>query len=721
MPEEKGLTFQDYLYVLFTRRWVIIIVFFVTFGASLFYTLITPKTYKATATLMVQAENIPGALGFGSSPLYYPYIVNIQKYCEILKSEAIASRAIDKLKLDNPRIDFPILKHKNPALVLKRRIFIKSLEEANIIKVSITSTTSKEAMATTNAVIEAFVEQQLLSIRGEYAEQRRFLEEQIPIVGANLREAEKRLKTFKERNKFVSLLEETRQLIEKLANFDELHGETEATRKSLQSRMEFLKNQLAEQKESLAEDITQVSSPYILDIRKELIAQEIDYSLYMVQGLRKTDPKMISLKKSIEDTKSKLTEETRKIANQELPSLDPLSFSQQLVDKILALQVEIATQEARGAALSKIKKNYERELGFLPKKELELIQLEREREISNNIYQMLSQKHEEIKIVEAGKVSNVKIVDRASTPGVLIKPNKRLNLALGLILGLILGLGTAFVSEYFDTSIKTPKDIERYINLPLLGSIPILKTQSNTQDEVTKIISHLLTHHPTKSHISEAYRTLRTNLQFINPDNPIKTVLVTSAMPREGKSSASSNLAITMAQLGEKVLLVDTDLRKPILSKLFEIEKGNGITDVLIGKADIATTIISTKIDNLSLLPSGKIPPNPSELLGSQKMDSLIENLKRDFSFIIFDTPPAISVTDAAVLGSKVDGVLIIAQVGRTDRTALSHTKEIFERVRANILGIVLHMVPRTRGPYGYYYPYYHYYYYHYYSQEKEA
>lgn len=724
MPEgeEKGITFQDYLYIIFARRWIIISVFLITFVSTAIYTLTAPKTYEANAVLMIEPESAPGTiLEYGYSPWAFQP-VNIQKYCERLKSRDIAQATVDKLKvIDNSSSDLTALKSPDPAGTVGKSITIKPFLDADIIKVYGRAGTPREAAAIANAVADAFVEQRLLAIRGEIAKQREFLEEQIPIVEAKLMESEEKVKIFKEKNKLVSLSAETETSTRELAEAERLYGEVEATLSSSKSRLESLEKQLVEQKTSLAEDITHVSSPHILGLRKELVELETDYSMYLVQGLQESDPQMRRLKKNIDETKSKLRQETRKIADKELPSLDPLSYAHQLVDQILILRVEISAQEAKKDALAKLRKRYERKLRALPMKELELSRLEREKELNKSTYLMLTQKYEEIKISEAGKVSNVGVVDRAVEPRFPVKPKKRLNLSLGIVVGLILGLGTAFLLEYLDTSIKTPKDIERYVKLPILGSIPRLKTSAETQDEISKIISHLLVKQPTKSHISEAYRSLRTNLQFINPDNPLKTILVTSTIPKEGKSTVSTNLSIAMAQMGEKVLLADTDLRKPILKKLFEIKSDKGITDVLIEKADLDSVIIPTKMENLSLLIAGKIPPNPSELLGSQKMEAVLEKLKEKFDFIVFDTPPAATVTDAAVLGAKVDGVLFVAQVGKVDREALFHVKEIFERVRAKILGVVLHMVPSTRGPYGYRYPYYYYHYYHYYPSEEKS
>ena len=698
---DKEITFQDYLYVIFTKRWVVISIFLVTLGATIIYTFSVPKVYKATATVMMEPGSIAGS-PFRGSRFYYP-VVNIRNYCEILNSKAVAERAVDKLK--EAGFNFSFLNRPEPAESLLLRRSINPVMDSDIIKVDGIGRTTREAVAVSNAIVDAFMEEQLSSIKKGIAERREFLEAQIPQVQSNLEESERRIKEFKEKNKIVSLPDEVTELVEELADFDRLYNSSGATYKSLQNRLNFLKNQLAEQKLVLVNEIAEVSSPYILELRRQLIFLETDYSLYLVQGLLESDPKLMDLKESIERTKVKLIEETKKIVNKQIPSLDPLSSSQELVDKILELEVEVSAQEAERNAFLEIKQNYEKKLYSLPTSEFELAQLERRKKVNAIAYELLMRYYKETQVSEAGTVSNVRVVDRAGTSKAPIKPKKRLNLILGTVFGIILGIGGAFVADYVGASIKTPKDIRIHVNLPVFGSIP-------------KVSKPNLMEHSRNSPIAEAYRTIRTNIGFANPDCPAKTILVTSSVPREGKSTIASNLGIIMTQLGKKVLLVDADLRKPALAKVFGVENDKGVTDILIKKVDWSSVISSTKIENLNLLASGKIPPNPSELLGSQQMDALIKQLNESFDYIIFDAPPVISVTDAVILSSKLDGILLVVEANRTNKLALSHAKENFERVNAKILGVILNKVPSGYAPYGY--PHYHSYY-RYYTSKEEA
>ncbi len=694
---DKGISFQDYLYIIFAKKWIVLSIFLVTLIATIIYTFSTPKIYKATATVMIEPGNIVSS-SFSTGRFSYP-IVNIQNYCEILNSKAVAKRAVDKLKEDDFNLSF--LNQPEPAETLLLMRSIKLVMDSDVIEINGIGRSTGEAVAIANAMVDAFMEEQLVFIRKGIVEQSDFLKIQIPKVQFDLEESEREIKDFKERTKIISLRDEVKVLVEVLANFDELYNSSLATKKSIQSRLAFLENQLTEQKLDFISEITEVSIPCVIELRKQLTFLKTDYSLYMVQGLSENDPKLLDLNESIEKTKSKLIEETKKIVNEQISYVDPLSSSHDLVDKILELKIEVSAIKSENEVFLEIKKKYEDKLYSLPLSEFKLAPLERERRGNAIAYELLVKSYKEMQVSKAGTVSNVRIIDRAGTSKVPIKPNKKLNLMLGVIFGAILGLGGAFIADYVGASVKTSKDVKIHFNLPVFGSIP-------------KVSNPNLLEHSGNSHISEAYKEIRTNIGFSNPDCPIKTILVTSSVPREGKSTVASNIGIVLTQLGKEVLLVDVDLRRPVLAKVFGIENKKGITDILTKKANWTSVINSTKIENLNLLTSGKIPPNPSELLGSQQMDVLIKELKKNFDYIIFDVPPAVNVTDAAVLSSKLDGVLIVVEANKTNKLAISRAKENLERVNAKILGVILNKVPAGYTPgYNSYYRYY--------TSEKEA
>jgi non-specific protein-tyrosine kinase len=274
-----------------------------------------------------------------------------------------------------------------------------------------------------------------------------------------------------------------------------------------------------------------------------------------------------------------------------------------------------------------------------------------------------------------------------------------------MVIGAMLAVGAAFLAEYLDDTVKSSDDVNRVTGLSTLGAIARLKDAGGTRQLIAWLKS--------KAPETEAYRTLRTNIQFSSVDKPIKTLLVTSSSPGEGKSTTTANLAVVMAQTGQSVIVVDTDLRRPVLHKVFEVPNNAGLTTALLAgeNADLESQLQPTEIDHLSVLTSGPIPPNPSELLGSHRMTHLVEALSQLADLVIFDSPPVLAVTDAAVLARQVDGVLLVADAGRTKEHALASAAGELLKTGGNVLGVALNRLDVRRG--------YNYYYYYYYSDDE--
>lgn len=304
------------------------------------------------------------------------------------------------------------------------------------------------------------------------------------------------------------------------------------------------------------------------------------------------------------------------------------------------------------------------------------------------------------------RVENVQIIDKAQVPNNPIKPRPMYNMAIAGVLGLMAGVMLAFLLEFLDNTLKTPDDIEKHLELPVLGAIPVVK------DEQANLISHT----NSKSPVSEAFRTLRTNIQFSSIDKEIKTLIVTSSSPTEGKSTIAANMAITMAQSDKKVLLIDCDLRKPRVHKVFGMNNLEGLTNILMGEKVLSDLVHKDEaLENLNVVTSGPIPPNPAELMGSKRMKDFLDKIKEEYDIIILDTPPVGLVTDSAVLSTISDVVILVTAFGQTDIDMSKRAKELLDKVNANIIGVVLNKVP-TEGRS--YYKYHYYQYYDYYGEE---
>jgi len=311
------------------------------------------------------------------------------------------------------------------------------------------------------------------------------------------------------------------------------------------------------------------------------------------------------------------------------------------------------------------------------------------------------------------------VIAPAKEPLSPIKPRKALNLLIGLVVGLVLGVGLSFFLDSMDNSVKTAEEIETNFGIPVLGLIPSIQSEGprkkkrNGRDEISKIASTLVTKYTPRSPISEAYRAIRTNIQFSKIDAPLRSIVVTSAAPSEGKSTTVANLAFTTALAGAKTLLIDADLRRPVVHSLFGLEREPGMTNILAERLAPEKVIKPSGVENLDILTCGAIPPNPSELLGSQRMKELVQQLKAKYDLVLFDSPPVITVTDTAVLSNQVEGVVLVVLSHGTDRRALARAKSLLSNVNANILGSILNKIDLTGigSSYDYYY-HYHYYYY---------
>ena len=290
----------------------------------------------------------------------------------------------------------------------------------------------------------------------------------------------------------------------------------------------------------------------------------------------------------------------------------------------------------------------------------------------------------------AGYSSNLlSIVDPAQPPTAPISPRVSINVMLGALLGFLFGLGTILIKEHLDDTIKTPEDAELSVGLPSLGVVRHIASAQG-RSEIYSLTTLL---YP-RSVATESYRTLRANIGFTAVDEPIQTILVTSAVPGEGKTVTSSNLAVTFAREGLRVLLVDADLRKPGVHKLFDLQNVHGLTSVLrSGDASLSTSAQATEQANLWVLTTGPLPPNPAELLGSRRMGEVLDRMKADYDLVILDSPPVQSVADAAILSSLIDGTVLVVGAGKGHRPTVQRAAENLERAGAHVLGVVLNLI----------------------------
>ena len=301
------------------------------------------------------------------------------------------------------------------------------------------------------------------------------------------------------------------------------------------------------------------------------------------------------------------------------------------------------------------------------------------------------------------KMENVQVIDTARLPNSPIRPRVFMNIAIVGMLGLMIGLGLVLLIEYLDNTIKTPEDVLKHMQLSVIGSIPDFNGDTS-KGKNKKRTTRLIGSPSIKAPVTEAYKTLRTNIQYSNLDNNLKVILVTSSTQSEGKTSTSSNLAISMAQSDKKVLLIDCDFRRSNVHKVFHILNVKGLTNVLAENLDYHEILNSVGLPNLDILTSGPKPPNPSEILGSARMEAFIKKVSEEYDVIILDAPPILPVADSMVLSRLADGIILVTEYGKTTYETAMRAKESVEKVGAKILGTVINSIPIDAKGGGYYY-----------------
>ena len=342
----------------------------------------------------------------------------------------------------------------------------------------------------------------------------------------------------------------------------------------------------------------------------------------------------------------------------------------------------------------------------LAKLEVEYRPMARDAENNAKLFGQVTLRHKEIDLTGLMRANNVRILDRAIASRSPVGPNLKTNLSVGLVLGLLAGLLLAFAIEALDNTVRTPEAAEELVGAPLLGVLPLLTEarQHLIEDAPER---DLTVHRDPKSLAAEACRSIRTNLMFISAQKEIQLMVVTSPGPRDGKTTAAISLAITMAQAGARVLLIDTDMRKPRVHLSFGIKADSGISTAIMGNADLKDIVHHSEIPNLDILPCGPLPPNPAELLHTERFREILAQCRRGYDKVILDAPPTAPVTDPAIIGSMTDGVLLVLRAGHTTRDAASYARRHLTDAGARILGLVINQTDRKGRGYGYGYGYY--------------
>jgi len=728
---EKQIDLRQYLGVMIKRRWVIITIFTVLVLTVAVNTFTAVPIYQATARIVIEKENpnlvsIQEVMAVDSTGTDY-----YQTQYKIIESRAVAREVIRRLDLNNSTEFFPEPKDNFISnikgwirdMMSNAREWIKSLLKTEEDKDGVNAQAEDDALADSGLVsdfidrievspirnsrlvdISAEAKDPIMAARMANELVMSYIDKNLEIkllaakdavkwLGERINEerkkvevAEKALLRYKEENQIITGFSNDAENItaQKLAELNAQVIEVESQRVEAETRYHqavTLKNA-----PDMLDSIPEVLSN---DLVKEIKKMEVALYNRMSEFSKKygrNHPKMLAIESELADLKKRKAVEAKRVVNS-------------LKNKY---KLALAREESLKNALVKQKV----ESLNLNKKAVQFGVLQRETESSKYMYELLIKRFKETSLTEEMKTGNIRVIDKAEVPRFPVKPKKKRNLLLAVIVGLTLGVGLAFFLEYLDNTIKLPEEIKEHLKIPYLGPVPAI---SPDRDPRTFHLD-LVTAHSPKSTASESYRGIRTGILFSSADTTPQVIMVTSAGPKEGKTISSANLSVAMANAESKVLLVDCDMRRPKIHKLFDVDRKIGLSSILVGTESPGHAIVASQVENLDILPMGPIPPNPSEIIGSKKMGLLLNALRKKYSRVIIDSPPISAVTDAVALSQMVDTTLLVIRAGETPRQVIQNSLEQLRAVNANVLGAVLNAVSVGRDSY-YYYQYYYYYY----------
>jgi capsular exopolysaccharide synthesis family protein len=691
------------------KTYIILLVIFVGICSLGFAKFKEPvPLYEAVAAIKIDRSANIGSILTGA---YWNQAENMDTHAYIIKSFPVLAKAAQSmgkipkdLSLDDIRSNET---HLSVIQQLKSIVETEPQEGTNIIDIMVVSKDPYEAASNANGFASAYRDYNIEEKNKKTFETKTFIEEQLRMTSTNLKEAEKELQSFKEGYALISMDTQTQNTLDKLYTVETEYEKIKTEKEEVAAQLRLLgddkKGSIRRSKEVFFS--TNPDSP--LYPYKEKLSELFLKRQTLLVNFTAKHPQV----REIDNQIRAIMYEAQKELKTLLRSLE--TKAKDYSDKLVQLQEENKR---------------------LPEKALQLVRLQREVDLQASLYSQLKEKYQETLIQESSKVEEVSIVKPAVPPHRPSNiPSKLIVMGTGLVMGLIIGIVFAFLAEIFDTSMGRIEDVEELLQVPVLGVIPFLegeivdKNRSKHREPERTRTRDLVTHYKPGSMGSEAFRALRTNLQFLRLETKGKIFLITSAFVQEGKTVNAINLALIMAQAGNKVLLVDADLRKPLVNKYYGLpispgltdhvlgnyhwwEVTNTISDIMLGDFGIDDLLITPGMDTLHILTAGTKPPNPSEILTSSRFREFLKEAVINYDFIFIDAPPVMPVADASDIATLADGVILVYMAGKIGRGVLRRVKSNLENVDAKLTGVILNKIKSDAGPE--YYQYHSYYYY---------
>lgn len=578
----------------------------------------------------------------------------------------------------------------------QKKLKAKIVGGTDVVEVSFKGADPKETAAVINKLMSLYIEDNLRTNRAELVAAQQFIAKQLPKAEANVRQAETALRRFKEQNQVIALDEEAKSAVEVIASLDKQISEVQAELQDANARAAALQQKVGMNSQQAIDTTSLNQSSGVQEVLKQY--QDVQSRL-AVERTRFLEghPEIESLKEKEAALKILLQDRVTQTvgSQQQVPTgnLQMGQFKEQLTSDFVKSEVERLGLANRLAQLANAQAAYKKRLNILPRLEKEQRELQQRLDVAQSTYQALFKKLQELGLAENQNIGNARIIEPAQVPDKRSSINAIITLLFGATVATVLSMGIIILLEVRDTSLKTLRDVRELFGYTLLATIPAFGKKTRLRGkEQERTVPELPVRDTPRSPISEAYRMLQANLKFLSSDKSVKVIVVTSSVPKEGKSTVSANLAAAMAQLGRRVLLVDADLRHPSQHHIWELTNTAGLSDVLVGQAEFKA-VVTEVMENLDVLCCGVIPPNPLALLDSKRMASLIENFSQTYDFVIIDAPPLVLAADALTLGKMTDGVLVVARPGIVDSTSAAAAKESLERSDQNVLGLVVNGV----------------------------